>query len=187
MPPNQVETLPTNLWSTAANVGIHCQEPILRLLNLQLQRQRCSRLQRFQSRRKCFCSQNALGYSWRRKFLQRWRCNSKSYDWLRRSLTANLFSELRSSCASQMPCTSWTAAWARTTPSSRSWSSPASWFHCQSTTTATWRELTLWYVVQTSISRGPSVSGGTTKVYIHCSSFYVPSKVNYSHPGNPLV
>jgi hypothetical protein len=35
-----------------------------------------------QRRRKFFIIQNALGYSWRCKFLQRWRRNSKSYDWL---------------------------------------------------------------------------------------------------------
>jgi hypothetical protein len=29
-----------------------------------------------QNRRKYFCFQNAIGYSWRCKILQRWRCNS---------------------------------------------------------------------------------------------------------------
>jgi hypothetical protein len=43
-------------------------------LNLQPQRQR-SRLERFHGK-KYFYFQNALGYSWRWKFLQRWRCNS---------------------------------------------------------------------------------------------------------------
>jgi hypothetical protein len=31
----------------------------------------------YQCRRKYFCFQNALGYSWRCTFLQRWRCNSR--------------------------------------------------------------------------------------------------------------
>jgi hypothetical protein len=52
--------------------------PILRLLNLQLQRQRCGRLERFSTKKKCFCFHNELGYSWRCKKLQRWRCKSKS-------------------------------------------------------------------------------------------------------------
>jgi hypothetical protein len=44
-------------------------------LNLQLQRQRCSRLKHFfQIRRTYFYFQNTLGYLWRCKFLQRWRC-----------------------------------------------------------------------------------------------------------------
>jgi uncharacterized membrane protein YesL len=39
------------------------QEPIVRLLNLQLQRQRCGRLERFfQIWKQMFCFQNALGY-----------------------------------------------------------------------------------------------------------------------------
>jgi hypothetical protein len=45
-------------------------EPILRLLNLQLHRQRCKRLERSQSKRKYFCFQNALGYPWRCTILQ---------------------------------------------------------------------------------------------------------------------
>jgi hypothetical protein len=52
-------------------------EPILRLLNLQLQRQRCSRLERFfKVEQNNF--QIALGYSLSCKFFQRWRCNSRS-------------------------------------------------------------------------------------------------------------
>jgi hypothetical protein len=43
-------------------------EPILRLSNIQLHRQRCS----------IFCSKKALGYSWLCKFLHRRRCNSWS-------------------------------------------------------------------------------------------------------------
>jgi hypothetical protein len=46
-------------------------DPTLRLLNLQLQRQRCGRLDRFFiCWRKYFYFQNTLGYSW--------RCNSRS-------------------------------------------------------------------------------------------------------------
>jgi hypothetical protein len=52
-------------------------EPILRLLNLQLQRQRCSRLEWFlKVEQNNF--QTALGYSLSCKFFQRWRCNSRS-------------------------------------------------------------------------------------------------------------
>jgi hypothetical protein len=29
-----------------------------------------------------FSKTHYIGYSWRRKFLQRWRCNSRSYVWL---------------------------------------------------------------------------------------------------------
>jgi hypothetical protein len=61
------------------------KDTILLLLILQIQRHRCSRLQRFvKICRKCFCfqTQSALGYSWRCKFLQRGRCNSRSnMDW----------------------------------------------------------------------------------------------------------
>jgi hypothetical protein len=32
----------------------------------------------FQSRKNTFCFQNALGYPWHCKNLQRWRCNSRS-------------------------------------------------------------------------------------------------------------
>jgi hypothetical protein len=51
-------------------------DPILRLLNLQLQRHRCSRIHRsrFQSRGEKIIG---LGYSWRCIFLQRWRCKSR--------------------------------------------------------------------------------------------------------------
>jgi hypothetical protein len=55
------------------------QDPILRLLNLQEQRQRCSRLERFlKVEKNIFCFQNELGYPWRCKNFQRWRCKSKS-------------------------------------------------------------------------------------------------------------
>jgi hypothetical protein len=57
------------------------QEPILRLLNLQLQRQNC-RSVFFKVEDNIFCFQNALGFLWSCKFLQRWRCNSRSKDWL---------------------------------------------------------------------------------------------------------
>jgi hypothetical protein len=36
------------------------------------------RLERFSKQKKIFLFQNAIGYSWRCKFLQRWRRNSKS-------------------------------------------------------------------------------------------------------------
>jgi hypothetical protein len=51
-------------------------EPIIRLFNLQLQRQRCSKLERFYIGENKFCSKNALCYLLRCKFLQRWHCNS---------------------------------------------------------------------------------------------------------------
>jgi hypothetical protein len=51
------------------------QELILRLLNLQLQRQRRSRLERFLK------VEGSAGYSWRCKFLKRWLCKSHSWDW----------------------------------------------------------------------------------------------------------
>jgi hypothetical protein len=54
------------------------QGPILQLQNLQLQRQRCSRLERFFKVEENNCFQNAPGYPWRCKILQRWRCNSRS-------------------------------------------------------------------------------------------------------------
>jgi hypothetical protein len=53
-------------------------EPIQRFLILQLQRQRCSRLERFYIGKNVY-SKNALGYWLRCKFLQRSRCKSKSY------------------------------------------------------------------------------------------------------------
>jgi hypothetical protein len=43
-------------------------DPILRIP----QRRRCSQLERFK------IEENALSYSWRCQFLQRWRCNSRS-------------------------------------------------------------------------------------------------------------
>jgi hypothetical protein len=46
-------------------------DPILRLRNLQLQRQLCNRLVRFLGKIKHFSFQNALGYSWRCKKLPR--------------------------------------------------------------------------------------------------------------------
>jgi hypothetical protein len=48
--------------------------------NLPLQRQRCRRLERFLKVEEIiiFLLQNALGYSWRYKFLQRWGCNSRA-------------------------------------------------------------------------------------------------------------
>jgi hypothetical protein len=54
------------------------REPILRLLNSQLQRQRCSRLERFYIRANNFSIKNAPCYFLRYKFLQRWSCNSRS-------------------------------------------------------------------------------------------------------------
>jgi hypothetical protein len=36
------------------------------------------RFRAFFQRKRKECFQNALGYSWRCKFLQRWRCNSRS-------------------------------------------------------------------------------------------------------------
>jgi hypothetical protein len=45
---------------------------------IQLQRQRCNRLECLKSSGKYFGFQNALGYSWRCEFLQHWRCNSWS-------------------------------------------------------------------------------------------------------------
>jgi hypothetical protein len=51
-----------------------CQEPILRLLNLQIQWQRSIRLERFFKVQKTFFYQNAPGCWWR-VFLQRRRCN----------------------------------------------------------------------------------------------------------------
>jgi hypothetical protein len=53
---------------------------VLRILNLQLRRRRCGRLQRFQSRIKYICFQNEVGCPRRCKNLQRWRCKSKSQD-----------------------------------------------------------------------------------------------------------
>jgi hypothetical protein len=51
----------------------------IRLWNLQLQRQRCIRLEHiFTKDKNHFCLQKALGYSWRYRFLQRWRCHSRS-------------------------------------------------------------------------------------------------------------
>jgi hypothetical protein len=50
----------------------------LGIYNLQLQRQRCSSLEHFSKFKKIFLLHNTLGYSWRCKFLQLWRCNSKS-------------------------------------------------------------------------------------------------------------
>jgi hypothetical protein len=58
------------------------EEPILRLSSLQLQRQRCGRLECFFTGEENISFLNALGYSWRCEFLQRWRCNSRSLDWL---------------------------------------------------------------------------------------------------------
>jgi hypothetical protein len=57
-------------------------EPILRLLNLQPQRQRCNKLEGFFKVEE-HTFQNILGYSKFCifvffKFLQRWRCNSRS-------------------------------------------------------------------------------------------------------------
>jgi hypothetical protein len=51
-------------------------ELILRLTNLQLpkQRQRCLKLNHFFKVEDNICFKNALGYSWRCDFLQRWRC-----------------------------------------------------------------------------------------------------------------
>jgi hypothetical protein len=48
-------------------------------LNLQLQRYNVSV---FQGRIKYCCFQNALGYPWCCKNLQRWRCKSRTKDWL---------------------------------------------------------------------------------------------------------
>jgi hypothetical protein len=65
-------------------VFCHCRnlfglEPILRLLNLQLQRQHCSRLDRFLKFRKIIVIlTSALSYLLRCKILQRWGCNSRS-------------------------------------------------------------------------------------------------------------
>jgi hypothetical protein len=61
---------------------IHTKELIVRLLNLQLQRQRqrCGR-ERFFNVAEFFSKRTRL-LSWHCKFLQRWRCNSRSWDWL---------------------------------------------------------------------------------------------------------
>jgi hypothetical protein len=48
-----------------AMVSHFTQEPILRLLNLQLQRKYCSMPERFSKKKKHFCFQKALGYLWR--------------------------------------------------------------------------------------------------------------------------
>jgi hypothetical protein len=54
---------------------------------IQIQRQRCSRLERFWSGKKYVTlSQNALCYLLRCTFFQRCRCNSRSQDWLDRFL-----------------------------------------------------------------------------------------------------
>jgi hypothetical protein len=50
------------------------QEPIVRILNLQLQRQRCGSLERFYIGERKFYSKSALTYQLRCKHLQRWRC-----------------------------------------------------------------------------------------------------------------
>jgi hypothetical protein len=48
-----------------------------------IQRRRCIRLERFfRVEESIFCYQDALGYSWRCKFSQRWRCNLRSKDWV---------------------------------------------------------------------------------------------------------
>jgi hypothetical protein len=62
-------------------VSLNGLEPILRLPNLQLQHQRCRRLKCFYSTIK-ISFQNVLGYPWRCKNLQRWRCKSKLQDWV---------------------------------------------------------------------------------------------------------
>jgi hypothetical protein len=51
-----------------------------RILHLQLQRQRCSRLERFfkVEENLLFFKTHYVGYSWRCKFLPRWRCNFRS-------------------------------------------------------------------------------------------------------------
>jgi hypothetical protein len=58
------------------------QEPILRLLNLQLQRQHCSRLERFYKVEEFFFvfKTHYATYSKRCEFLQRSRCNTQSWS-----------------------------------------------------------------------------------------------------------
>jgi hypothetical protein len=54
-------------------------DPILRFWNLQLQHQRCSNLERFfKVEWNVFVFKTPLGYSWRCKLLQCWRCNFRS-------------------------------------------------------------------------------------------------------------
>jgi hypothetical protein len=60
----------------SSRVSKEILEPILRLLNLQLRRERCSRLERFSTGEKIY--KNALCYLLRCKFLQLWCCNSRS-------------------------------------------------------------------------------------------------------------
>jgi hypothetical protein len=63
-------------------------EPILRLLNSQLQRHRCCRQKLFEVI-KIIHSNIALCYLLRCKFLQRWLCNSRSKDWLQNLQSSN--------------------------------------------------------------------------------------------------
>jgi hypothetical protein len=53
-------------------------EPILRLLNLQLQRQRCSRPESFPKENKNNFIFKTHKATWRCKILQRWGCKSRS-------------------------------------------------------------------------------------------------------------
>jgi hypothetical protein len=69
-----VHTHVLRIFSEAKSV----QEPILRLLNLQLLRQRCSRLQRFSKKKKMFFVSKRARLPGRCKNLQRWHCNSRS-------------------------------------------------------------------------------------------------------------
>jgi hypothetical protein len=62
--------------------GFLAQEPILRLWNLQQQRQRCSRLERFYAKAKKIIIKTHHSISCAVNFLQRWRCNSNSWDWV---------------------------------------------------------------------------------------------------------
>jgi hypothetical protein len=71
------------IGSSSRLITKHTQESILRLSNLQLQR--CGGLACFSKQGKYFYSRNTLAYSLLCKFLQHWRCNSRSLDWLQQS------------------------------------------------------------------------------------------------------
>jgi hypothetical protein len=54
----------------------------MRILNLQLKRQSCSRLERIYIEENIFYSKNVLSCCLHCELLQLWHCKLKSYDWV---------------------------------------------------------------------------------------------------------